>query len=200
MSPHNDAPSPAGSFTHGFNMAFRPTASSGLRNSSSNTSSIYSESPLNDSLSSSFSSSSLDVDDHMSRPLVPGVYVPTVCFFDPVTEDLDKETIATHAVRLAQAGVTGLTTQGSNGEAVHLTHAERQAVTATTRSALNSAGFSHMPNPSEKQSYTVERHMKLVVTTRWSSRLPIMHPSSPRRPRASLSSSMRWQTNHQFPS
>jgi dihydrodipicolinate synthase/N-acetylneuraminate lyase len=145
MSPHNDAPSPAGSFTHGFNMAFRPTASSGLRNFSSNSNSIYSESPLNGSLSSSFSSNSLDVDDHMSRPLVPGVYVPTVCFFDPVTEDLDKETIATHAIRLAQVGVTGLTTQGSNGEAVHLTHAERQTVTATTRSALNSAGFSHMP-------------------------------------------------------
>ncbi|PMD55773.1 aldolase [Hyaloscypha bicolor E] len=145
MSPHNDAPSPAGSFTHGFNIAFRPTASSGLRNFSSNSNSIYSESPLNDSLSSSFSSNSLDVDDHMARPLVPGVYVPTVCFFDPVTEDLDKETIATHAIRLAQVGVTGLTTQGSNGEAVHLTHAERQTVTATTRSALNSAGFSHLP-------------------------------------------------------
>jgi len=95
--------------------------------------------------SSSYSSTSLDTDDHMSRPLVPGVYVPTVCFFDPVTEDLDTETIGAHAVRLAKAGVTGLTTQGSNGEAVHLTHSERQTVTQTTRSALNAAGFSHLP-------------------------------------------------------
>lgn len=87
----------------------------------------------------------MDTDDHPPRPLEAGVYVPTVCFFDPVTEDLDTQTIATHAVRLAQAGVTGLTTQGSNGEAVHLTHSERQTVTATTRSALNAAGFSHMP-------------------------------------------------------
>lgn len=121
-------------------MAFRPTHSSGLRNSS-NTNSIYSEAEF----SSSFSSTSLDTDDHIARPLAPGVYVPTVCFFDPITEDLDTATIATHAVRLAKAGVTGLCTQGSNGEAVHLTHSERQTVTSTTRSALNAAGFSHIP-------------------------------------------------------
>jgi 4-hydroxy-2-oxoglutarate aldolase len=121
-------------------------ASSTLRVSSSNTNSIYSDSALNDSqYSSSYSTSSMDADDHPLRPLEAGVYVPTVCFFDPVTEDLDTQTIATHAVRLARAGVTGLTTQGSNGEAVHLTHAERQTVTAATRSALNAAGFTSMP-------------------------------------------------------
>lgn len=140
MSPHNDAPSPAGSYTQSYNMPFRPNPSSYLRNESSVPNSIYSSSPY----ASSFSSTSLD-DDHPSRPLVPGVYVPTVCFFDPVTEDLDTNTIAAHAVRLAQAGVTGLTTQGSNGEAVHLTHSERKRVTEVTRQALNSASFSHLP-------------------------------------------------------
>ncbi|KAE8441841.1 hypothetical protein EG329_004242 [Mollisiaceae sp. DMI_Dod_QoI] len=145
MSPHNDAPSPAGSFTQSFNMSFHPAAGSGLRVSSSNANSIF-DAPLNDSqYSSSYSSASFDPEDHMPRQLVPGIYVPTPCFFDPVTEDLDTATIATHAVRLAQAGVTGLATQGSNGEAVHLTHSERQTVTSTTRSALNSAGFSHIP-------------------------------------------------------
>lgn len=138
MSPHNDAPSPAGSFTQSFNnMSFRPALSSGLRNG------LFSESQ-SDSLSSSFSSTSLEPAEE-PRPLIPGVYVPTICFFDPVTEDLDTATIASHAVRLAEAGVTGLTTQGSNGEAVHLTHSERQIVTATTRNALSSAGFSHIP-------------------------------------------------------
>jgi dihydrodipicolinate synthase/N-acetylneuraminate lyase len=68
-----------------------------------------------------------------------------MCFFDPSTEDVDTLTIARHAVKLARAGVTGLATQGSNGEAVHLTHSERQLVTATTRKALNDAGYSHMP-------------------------------------------------------
>jgi dihydrodipicolinate synthase/N-acetylneuraminate lyase len=81
----------------------------------------------------------------MTRPLVPGVYVPTMCFFDEATEDIDTDTIARHAVRLARAGVTGLATQGSNGEAVHLTHAERRLVTATTRKALDDAGFARMP-------------------------------------------------------
>jgi len=79
------------------------------------------------------------------KPLVPGVYVPTVCFFDTTTEDLDTATIGSHAVRLAKAGVAGITTQGSNGEAVHLTHSERQTVTRTTRNALNAAGFSNLP-------------------------------------------------------
>jgi 4-hydroxy-2-oxoglutarate aldolase len=81
----------------------------------------------------------------MTRPLLPGVYVPTVCFFDPDTEDVDTDRIAQHAVRLAQAGVTGLATQGSNGEAVHLTREERCLVTSTTRKALNAAGFEAMP-------------------------------------------------------
>lgn len=146
MSPHNDAPSPAGSFTQSSftTMSFRPAAGSGLRVSGSSNS-IF-DAPLNDSqYSSSYSSASFDPEDNMPRHLVPGVYVPTPCFFDPVTEDLDTATIALHAVRLAQAGVVGLATQGSNGEAVHLTHSERQTVTSTTRSALNSAGFSHIP-------------------------------------------------------
>jgi 4-hydroxy-2-oxoglutarate aldolase len=80
-----------------------------------------------------------------SRPLLPGVHVPTLCFFHPGTEDLDTDTIASHAVRLAKAGVAGLATQGSNGEAVHLTHDERRVVTETTRAALDTAGFPHVP-------------------------------------------------------
>ncbi|KAF2088182.1 aldolase [Saccharata proteae CBS 121410] len=81
-----------------------------------------------------------------SRPsLSPGVYVPTVAFFNPDTEDLDLETVGKHAVRLAEAGVAGITTQGSNGEAVHLSHKERTQVTQTTRNALDSAGFTNVP-------------------------------------------------------
>ncbi|KAI9900754.1 hypothetical protein N3K66_005016 [Trichothecium roseum] len=79
------------------------------------------------------------------RPLVPGIYVPTMCFFNSGDEDVDTPTIASHAVRLARAGVTGLATQGSNGEAVHLTQSERQLVTATTRRALDDAGYERMP-------------------------------------------------------
>lgn len=80
----------------------------------------------------------------MSKALRPGVYVPTVAFFKG-NEDLDLDTISKHAVRLAKAGVTGIATQGSNGEAVHLTHQERQQVTRTTRKALNDEGFHSLP-------------------------------------------------------
>ena len=97
------------------------------------------------SLGSLLDNASVDTDLHRSRPLVPGVYVPTMCFFKENTEDVDTATIAEHAVRLARAGVTGLATQGSNGEAVHLSHVERQLVTATTRRALDDNGFSQVP-------------------------------------------------------
>ena len=89
--------------------------------------------------------SSLENKPNVSRPLIPGVYVPTVCFFEPGTEDLDLETIARHAVRMAKDGVAGIATQGSNGEAVHLSHSERRQVTSATRDALGEAGFDHMP-------------------------------------------------------
>ncbi|RAL62531.1 hypothetical protein DID88_005096 [Monilinia fructigena] len=123
-------------------MPFHPPISSVLR-ASSNANSMYS---INESsYSSSDSSMSIEDKDPIARPLIPGVYVPTVCFFDPATEELDTAIISSHVIRLARAGVTGLATQGSNGEAVHLNHAERQTVTATTRAALTSAGFSHLP-------------------------------------------------------
>ncbi|RSL51490.1 hypothetical protein CEP53_008438 [Fusarium sp. AF-6] len=127
MSPHSDAPSPAGSF--GVQPYNQWHSSSRVNNFSD--------------ASSGSSVDSINV-RHSTRTLVPGVYVPTMCFFDDA-EDVDTAAIADHAVRLARAGVTGLATQGSNGEAVHLTHSERQLVTATTRAALNDGGFSHMP-------------------------------------------------------
>jgi 4-hydroxy-2-oxoglutarate aldolase len=133
MAPHNDAPSPSGGYTTAFR-TFPFRQSSGLRADAQSTHS-----------SSSSDAVSVDARSHKTRPLIPGVYVPTVCFFDPETEDVDTATIAHHAVRLAQAGVTGLATQGSNGEAVHLTTAERRLVTITTRIALDENGFSEMP-------------------------------------------------------
>ena len=145
MSPHSNIPPPDSSFSSGFhNMASRDVNGSGLHNPS-NPGSVASDRPSNEPYSSSHSSVSVDNVDRVVRPLVPGVYVPTLCFFDSETEDLDTATIASHAVRLAKAGVAGVATQGSNGEAVHLTHVERQTVTSTTRSALASAGFAHLP-------------------------------------------------------
>jgi L-threo-3-deoxy-hexylosonate aldolase len=66
-------------------------------------------------------------------------------FFDPETEDVDLPTIRKHAVRLAEGGLVGLVTMGSNGEAVHLSLAEKTAITRATREALDEAGFHDVP-------------------------------------------------------
>src|SRR2546430_2743601 len=90
----------------------------------------------------SFSSTSVDLSaDQTRRPLKAGINVPTLAFFRPDTEDVDVEAVARHAVRLARAGISSITTQGSTGEAVHLTHRERKLITSTTRKALDDAGL-----------------------------------------------------------
>jgi 4-hydroxy-2-oxoglutarate aldolase len=77
--------------------------------------------------------------------LIPGFYVPTVAFFKPETEAVDLTTTRKHAIRLVEAKVTGLTTHGSNGEAVHLSHDERMQINRATREAMDSVGRSDMP-------------------------------------------------------
>ncbi|KAF7544054.1 hypothetical protein G7046_g9870 [Stylonectria norvegica] len=79
------------------------------------------------------------------RSLPCGIYAPTMTFFDPVTEDLDIPVIKKHAQRLARAGLAGIVTMGSNGEAIHCTREEKVAVTKATREALDEAGFQSMP-------------------------------------------------------
>jgi 4-hydroxy-2-oxoglutarate aldolase len=81
---------------------------------------------------------------HHDRPLIPGVYVPTVAFFDD-NEDVDIFSTEKHAARLATTGIAGIVTHGSNGEAVHLDREERILITRATRRALDSAGQDDMP-------------------------------------------------------
>lgn len=139
MSPHKTI-SPAGSY-HQDDLQIPSVSLVALPAKA--TDSTSSESSYNPSPRSA-SVSSLDDTPIMNRPLRPGVYVPTVAFFK-ANEDLDPDTIGKHAVRLAKAGVAGIATQGSNGEAVHLTHQERQQVTRTTRQALTDEGFDSLP-------------------------------------------------------
>ncbi|CEJ80773.1 Putative L-threo-3-deoxy-hexulosonate aldolase [[Torrubiella] hemipterigena] len=79
------------------------------------------------------------------RPLSCGIYAPTMTFFDAETEELDIATIKKHAANLVRAGLVGLVTMGSNGEAVHCTREEKCAVTKATREALDEAGFQSTP-------------------------------------------------------
>ena len=92
-------------------------------------------------------------DDHTSArgnsgqsdaPLPIGLYVPTVAFFN-ADDSVDVDTTAAHATRLVQAGVAGIVTHGSNGEAVHLDHEERKLINRATKSALEKAGKADLP-------------------------------------------------------
>src|SRR5579862_1709052 len=112
MSPHLDAPSLPGSFDDQFSsMILSDHTSMVLRDTLKPPYLPYADSMSDATLTDSDEETAI----HPTRPLVPGLYVPTVAFFNKATEELDLATIARHAVRLAEAGVAGLTTQGSNG-------------------------------------------------------------------------------------
>ncbi|KAH8599088.1 dihydrodipicolinate synthetase family protein [Bisporella sp. PMI_857] len=72
-----------------------------------------------------------------------GVYTPLVTFFHE-NETIDIEATKAHALRMAEGGVAGLVIQGSNGEAPHLLHEERQVLVRTIRRALQAKGFPNM--------------------------------------------------------
>ncbi|SPN96628.1 related to dihydrodipicolinate synthase [Cephalotrichum gorgonifer] len=79
--------------------------------------------------------------EEMGAPKAPhlrlpdGVYVPSLAFFTP-NEDVDSATLERHIIRLIDAGVAGIVIHGSNGEAVHLSHAERAAMIRVARDAI----------------------------------------------------------------
>ena len=78
----------------------------------------------------------------MAPPCPPrGIYAPVVVFFHE-DESLDFSALRTHITRLAKAGVAGLVIQGSNGEAPHLLHSERQEVLKTAAATLKEHGRS----------------------------------------------------------
>lgn len=80
-----------------------------------------------------------------SQQLRPGVYAATLTFFDGETQSLDLQTLGNHVLRLANSGLSGIITLGSNGEAPHLSIEEKKLVTKTTRESLDSAGFRDLP-------------------------------------------------------
>lgn len=68
-----------------------------------------------------------------------GIYVPCVAFFHE-DETLDFDVIRAHITRIAKAGVDGLVIQGSNGEAMHMSHEERSEVLRIARFVLTEHG------------------------------------------------------------
>lgn len=72
-----------------------------------------------------------------------GVSVPLTTPFK-ADDSVDTDALATQVVRLAKAGV-GIVLLGTNGEASHLSPAERKLVVETGRKALDGAGFQNTP-------------------------------------------------------
>ena len=56
----------------------------------------------------------------------------------------DLPTLTSHIVKLGKAGVLPLLA-GSMGEAIHLSHSERQTIIQTSRAALDGAGLTGVP-------------------------------------------------------
>ena len=67
-----------------------------------------------------------------------GIYPPTPTFFTD-DESLDLATLREHLRRLHVAGIRDIVVLGSNGEAVHLDHAERRDVIACAREVFGAA-------------------------------------------------------------
>lgn len=63
----------------------------------------------------------------VGTPLGKGVFVPIPTFFKD-NEDLDFDSLEKHIRHLSKKGLAGIILLGSNGEAVHLSGAERQQV------------------------------------------------------------------------
>lgn len=73
-----------------------------------------------------------------SQPHVPepGVWVPTVTFFDHTTDTLDLTSQSKYYTYLSGTGLTGLVILGTNSEAFLLTRTERAELIATARQAV----------------------------------------------------------------
>jgi 4-hydroxy-2-oxoglutarate aldolase len=68
-----------------------------------------------------------------------GVYAPVVAFFHQ-DESRDNSGFDGHGTRLAKSRVAGLVIQGSNGEAPHLLHSERQEIISKASAILKKHG------------------------------------------------------------
>jgi dihydrodipicolinate synthase/N-acetylneuraminate lyase len=76
----------------------------------------------------------------MTTVLPPGIYVPIPTFFHEEPSDeqpIDVDTITRHVKYLCSAGVHGIVSLGSTGEAVHLSVEERELILRTTRKAID---------------------------------------------------------------
>lgn len=76
------------------------------------------------------------------RMLPAGVYTPLISLFDDSPrQNLDLDAMYKHCQHVVKSGMHGLVYQGTNGEAVLLSEAERQQAISNARRAVNDLGF-----------------------------------------------------------
>lgn len=76
-----------------------------------------------------------------SRPLVAGIYSPSVVFFkDTPKQEVDIPATSAHFEWQARSGLKGLVVMGTSAEAVTLSREERNQITAAARAALDKVG------------------------------------------------------------
>ena len=73
---------------------------------------------------------------NLPRVPSPGVWCPSVTFFDHKTDSPDYDAQAKYYTHLAQTGLNGLIVMGSNAEAFLLTREERYELIALTRKTI----------------------------------------------------------------
>ncbi|KAJ5368414.1 aldolase [Penicillium cataractarum] len=80
----------------------------------------------------------------MSHVPPAGIYPPLVTYFNE-DESIDYDSVLKHIHHVVKGGVAGLVLQGSNGEAVHLLHDERQELVKRVRQYLVEIGHPDLP-------------------------------------------------------
>ena len=95
-----------------------------------------------------------------NHPLLPGAYAATLTFFND-DESIDVESLRTHIIRLAKAGLSGIVVLGSNGEAAHLSDDEKYLVTSTVRQVLDDTGCEKMPVIAGASAQSVQECIRL---------------------------------------
>lgn len=77
---------------------------------------------------------------------MPGISVPSCCFFNGETGDIDYDALHKHLERMVKGGMVAIAISGSNGEAKLLeTDDERNKMVKTAREYLDQLGYSHVP-------------------------------------------------------
>lgn len=98
-----------------------------------------------------------------AKPLPKGVYCPVISLYkDTPRQELDLDAMYKHCQYLVRGGLHGLVYQGTNGEAVLLSHEERKEVLRSVRRAITDLGIDDYPLVAGISGQGVNESIKLA--------------------------------------